>query len=339
MKVIIIGAGGAIGSCIAGWLSEVSSEIYLLDKPSVADILKSKGITHYKENEEKKSVNVKVIDKISDVKNPDLIAIVVKNYSLDGVAQMIKKEVSGDPVILSLQNGVENQKILPKYFKKVVYGIIEFNAWLDEVGVVGYQNRGPFVIGTPDNSLQEEMTAISLLFNQSVETIVTDRINDAAYCKMVINLTNSYTTLVGMQYREITNLHAFKQVLTNSMYEGQKILKKMGVKEFKAHNMPSWLSMVAGAKLPNFITDGIFKKNIKKMVLSSMAQDVIQRKTGASELDSLIGEFIALAAKYKVNIPYNETVYELCKVRFNMDPFVPMTEDEVLSEVKKRLKK
>jgi 2-dehydropantoate 2-reductase len=335
MKIIIIGAGGAIGSCVAGWLSEVSDEIYLLDKPEVSAVLQKKGITFYKENEEKKNVKVNVIKNISEVEDVDYIIVVVKNYSLVPVAEMIKKDVKGNPIIVTMQNGVENQKILPNYFDKVVYGIIEFNAWLDEVGVVGYQNRGPFVLGTLDNSLQQEMQALSELFNKSVETIITDRIVDAAYCKMVINLTNSFTTLVGMGYRELTNLRAFKKILTNSMYEGVKILKKMGVKEFKAHTMPNWMSMIAGAKLPNFITDGIFKKNLAKMVLSSMAQDIIQRKAGDSELESLIGEFVRLAEKYNVDIPYNSTVYRLCKERFYQDPFVPMTEEEVLNEVRK----
>lgn len=335
MNIVIIGAGGAIGSCLAGWLTEVSNNIYLLDKPEVSEILKTKGVTFYKENEDKKTVKVNVINNLSDVEYPDVIIVVVKNYSLVTVAEMIKKDVKGSPVILAMQNGVENQKILPKYFDRVVYGIIEFNAWLDEIGVVGYQNRGPFVLGTLNNSLQEEMKSIADLFNKSVETIITDRIKDAAYCKMVINLTNSFTTLVGMGYRELTNIHAFKEILTNSMYEGVKILKKMGVKEFKAHTMPTWLSMMAGAKLPNFITDGIFKKNLAKMVLSSMAQDIIQRKAGASELDSLIGEFIKLADQYNVDIPYNRIVYRLCKERFYQDPFVPMTEEEVLKEIKK----
>lgn len=334
MKTIIIGAGGAIGSCLSAWLSESSEDVYLFDKPEVAAIIKEKGITYYKQNEEKKNVKVRVIDSLSEIINPDLVIVIVKNYSLDGVSQLIKKEIKGDPIILAMQNGVENQKILPKYFDKAVYGIIEFNAWLDEIGVVGFQNRGPFVIGTPDNSLQKEMMDISALFNKGVETIVTDRIKDAAYCKMVINLTNSFTTLVGMGYREIEDLPAFKEILTTSMYEGVKILKKMGVKEFKAHTMPSWIKIIMGAKLPSFLTNGLFKKNLAKMVLSSMAQDVIQRRAGSSELESLIGEFIHLAEKYNVPVPYNKTVYELCKKRFSEVPFVPMTEEQVLKEVK-----
>ncbi|HOK82368.1 MAG: 2-dehydropantoate 2-reductase [Clostridiales bacterium] len=335
MKVIIIGAGGAIGSCLSGWLSEVSQDIYLFDKPSVSEVLKEKGITYYKQNEAKQNVKVKVIDSLSEVENPDLIAIVVKNYSLDGVSGLIKETVKGNPVILGLQNGVENQRILPKYFDRVVYGIIEFNAWLDEIGIVGYQNRGPFVIGTLDNGMQAELKAIAELFNKGVETIITDRITDAAYCKMVINLTNSFTTLVGMGYRDITNLHAFKEILTNSMYEGVKILKKMGVKEYKAHTMPTWAKIKASATLPNFITDGMFKKNLAKMVLSSMAQDIIQRKSGESELESLIGEFVSLGDRYGMDIPYNRAVYKLCKEKFNRHPFVPMTEEEVLAEVRK----
>ena len=154
---------------------------------------------------------------------------------------------------------------------------------------------------------------------------------------MVINPTNSFTTL-GMGYREITNLPAFKEILTNSMYEGVKILKKKGVKEFKAHTMPGWLKIIAGAKLPNFITNGMFKKNLAKMVLSSMAQDIIQRKSSESELESLIGDFVRMADSCNMDIPYNRTVYKLCKERFAQDPFVPMTEEEVLAEVNKAKK-
>jgi hypothetical protein len=39
-----------------------------------------------------------------------------------------------------------------------------------------------------------------------------------------------------------------------------------------------------------------------------------------------------------MDIPYNRTVYKLCKERFAQDPFVPMTEEEVLAEVNKAKK-
>jgi len=338
MKVVIIGAG-AIGGCLGGWLSEVYGDIYLLDRGEVAKNLKEKGLTLYKQGEknDKKKIPVKLIDKLSDVNDIDIIAIAVKNYSLEAVARTIKEQVKGDPIILALQNGIANQTILPKHFKRVIFSIIEFNAWFDEPCVIGYQNKGPFVLGTLGNDLQDELKTVSELMGKAVDTITTDRIRDAAYCKMVINLTNSYTTLVGFKYREISSMPLFKKVLSNSMYEGVKIIKAAGVNEFKVGNMPSWGKIKASATLPDFITSGIFKKNLDKMVLSSMAQDILQRKSGTSELDSLLGHFVELADKYKVNAPYNKAVYELCKVEFAKDNFKPLTEEQVWEAVKRKL--
>lgn len=338
MKTVIIGAG-AVGGCLGGWLSETYDDVYLMDQGAVADNLRKKGLTLYKQNEEsaKKKISVKVINSLDEVKNIDLIIMAVKNYSLEALAKSVKEKIKGSPLILTLQNGISNQEILPKYFDRVVYGIIEFNAWIDEPCVIGYQNKGPFVLGATKDGMDNDVKALSAYMGKAVETHITGRIRNAAYCKMVINLTNSYATLVGHKYREIENISLFKKVLSNSMYEGIKILKAAGIAEFKVDNMPSWSKIKASATLPDFITMKIFKKNLDKMVLSSMAQDILQRKSGTSELDSLLGHFVGLAEKYNVSIPYNKTVYDLCKREFAKPEFKPMTETEVWNEVKKKL--
>ena len=340
MKLVIIGAG-AIGGCLGGWLSEKYNDVYLIDQGEVAKNLKQKGLTLYQQGMEndKKKIPVKVIDRLADAGTPDVIAIAVKNYSLEAVAKSVKAEMKGDPIILALQNGVLNQTLLPKYFKKVVFAVIEFNAWFDEPCVIGYQNKGPFVLGCTDNANKNEVAALQNYMNGAVETISTDRIRDAAYCKMIINLTNSYTTLVGFKYREIGSLPLFKKVLSTSMYEGIQVLQKMGVQEYKAENMPTWSKIKASATLPDLITMGIFKKNLAKMVLSSMAQDVLQRKSGVSELESLLGEFVRLADEHKVPAPYNKAVYKLCKEEFAKKDFKPLTEEQVWQAVQREMKK
>jgi len=340
MKTVIIGAG-AIGGCLGGWLSEKYEDVYLIDQGEVAKNLREKGLTLYPQGkiDNKKQTPVKVVDSLSDVKDPELIVIAVKNYSLEMVAKSVSAEVKGDPIVLGLQNGSMNQTILPKYFKKVIYGVIEFNAWFDEPCVIGYQRKGPFVLGCTEKGLEKELSAVQAYMNGAVETESTDRIRDAVYCKMVINLTNSYTTLVGFKYREIGSLTLFKKVLSNSMYEGIKVLQAIGVKEYKAGDMPTWGKIKASATLPDFITMGIFKKNLAKMVLSSMAQDILQRKTGISEIDSLAGEFVRLAEEHKVPAPYNNAVYRLCKEEFTKPDFKPLTEEQVWQAVKKEMGK
>jgi len=100
--------------------------------------------------------------------------------------------------------------------------------------------------------------------------------------------------------------------------------------------MPSWKLMWAAANLPPFLTRGAFEKNVKKMVMSSMAQDVLQRGGADSELETLNGHFIQLADKHHLKVPYNRAVYSLCKERFGKG-LPPLGIEQVWSAVAARL--
>ncbi|MCP4022494.1 MAG: NAD(P)-binding domain-containing protein, partial [Desulfobacteraceae bacterium] len=133
MKIVVFGAG-AVGATVGGWLSEYHDNLYFLDRGPVEKALREKGITLYLGDEAEKKYNYKVnvVNDINALKDADIIIVSVKNYSLDGVAKAIK-DVTGDaPYIISMANGLDNQKILPKYFSKVIYCVVSFNAWLDE---------------------------------------------------------------------------------------------------------------------------------------------------------------------------------------------------------------
>lgn len=336
---IVVFGSGAIGCTIGSWIAPHYKDTYMFDKAEIADAIKEKGLLVYQQGEKDSTerISVNAVSDLSKIPNPDIIIISVKNYSLDTVAKLIKEKVTNEPIIIAMQNGVENQKILPKYFSKVVYAVICYNAWLDEPGVVGYQKKGPFVLGTLYNELQDEMKTVYDIFNRSVETLITENIQDAAHTKMIINLTNSITTLIGLGYKEISDMRLFKKILVNMNYEGIQIVKAAGYKECKKGSFIPWSSIIASKKLPDFITDGIFKKNIKKMVLSSMGQDVLLRKSTDTEIDTLNGYFIKLADTYGVKAPYNRAIYKLCKDKFLKPGFEPMDVEKVWDSIKNQL--
>ncbi len=337
-NIVIFGAG-AIGGSVGAWVAEKYENVQMLDVGKVAEAMKSRGITTYLEGgkEHATTVRVKVIDDISQAQSPDVIVIAVKNYSLDAVSKMIREKVGDEPIIIALQNGIDNQEILPKYFSKVIYCVISYNAWLDEPAVVGYQKRGPLILGTVDNGLQPEMKRIAEIFNLGVETVVTEHLQDAARSKMIVNLTNSLTTLIGHRYKEISDPALFQKLLSNLTFEGVQIIKAAGYKECKLGGMPSWTIMTLGAKLPRFITKKMFEKNVKKMVLSSMAQDILQRGGQDSELESLNGYFIKLADEHGIKIPFNRAVYELCRAEFAKPKFTPLDVKDVWEKVQEKM--
>jgi ketopantoate reductase len=181
------------------------------------------------------------------------------------------------------------------------------------------------------------MNTIAEIFNRGVETVVTDHLQDAVHSKIVVNLTNSLTTLVGQGFKEISDLDTFQRLLTNTLYEGIRVVKAAGYKECKLGGMPSWALLTASALLPRRLTRPLFKKNLAKMVMSSMSQDIIQRGGTSSEIDSLTGYILKLARQNRVNVPFNETIYELGKERFSKPGFVAMDVKEVWAEVQKKL--
>jgi len=338
LKLVFFGAG-AIGGSVGGWIAPHHQNLVFYDQGQVALALKEKGLTLYCGDEpgKKQSVKAKVIDDLSQARDAEVVVISVKNYSLEPVAKQIKDKLGDRAIIVSLANGAINQKILPKYFSRIIYCVIAYNAWTDQPGMVGYQKKGPLIFGTPDNSLQEEMKAVAELFNLGVETIITDHLQDAVHCKIVINLANSATTLLGHGFRQISAPDLFQDILTNLVYEGVQIIKAAGFKECRLGGMPSWNILWIARHLPKFVSRPIFQKNVRKMVISSMAQDVIQRKTKENELESLNGYIIQLADQAGIKAPYNRAIYQLCKKEFAQPDFQPMDVKEVWEKIKAKV--
>ena len=98
MKIVIFGAG-AIGQTVGGWVAGVHKNICFLDRGDVAATMKKNGITLFEQGKENERTNVtvRVIDDISQARDADIIAIGVKNFSLDGVAGMIREAVGDRP--------------------------------------------------------------------------------------------------------------------------------------------------------------------------------------------------------------------------------------------------
>ena len=339
LKMAFFGTG-AIGASVGGWVAPLHKETYFLDQGKILDALKTGGIRLYQGDKKEKAmttVPVKVMEDLSELRSMDVIVICVKNYSLEAIAQVIKANAKDNVIIVSMANGIDNQQILPKYFSRVIYCIISYNAWMDHPVTVGYQKKGPLVIGTPDNSLRTEMNTIADIFNQGVETVITEHLQDAVHSKIVVNLTNSLTTLVGQGFKEISDLDTFQRLLTNTLYEGVRVVKAAGYKECKLGGMPTWTLLTASALLPRLLTRPLFKKNVAKMVMSSMSQDIIQRGGTDSELESLTGYILRLARKNRINAPYNETIYELGKELFGKPGFSPMDVRDVWVKVQQKL--
>jgi ketopantoate reductase len=185
--------------------------------------------------------------------------------------------------------------------------------------------------------LDEFLERLNEFLNLGFRPEIADRFQDAVSSKMVVNLTNSLFTLVGYGFREIDQPRLLKKLAAGMLLEGISIVQAQGFCEYTAGGSPSWNLLRLMAKLPEAVSDLVFKQSLKALALNTMAQDVLQHGNKTTELDSLNGYFVDGARELRMDIPYIETVPELCQDHFDDPDFRPMPEEEIWDLVRKRI--
>jgi len=335
-KVVVFGAG-SIGATVGGWLVEAGVPVTFVARPETAERLNREGLRLYAHGRrsERPTIKVSAVSDLAEISQADWLVLAVKNFDLEAAARDIRAGLRGDPIVIALQNGVENQEVLPKYFARVVYGMIRYNAWRDAVNEFGYERRGPIFLGVTDPSLAGDRDRAVQLFSAACECRAEERIADAAQCKMVLNLTNSIFALVGLGIREIEDYRAFSRSVSHVMYEGVQILRKAGVREVPMGEGATWRTMTLGRFLPAFVTARILRKGLRDMHITSMGQDVYLTRRGATELESLNGYFLRLAETLGFDARYNRALYRITQEWLAQPEIRPMHERELWAQLRK----
>ncbi len=337
LNVVIYGAG-AIGATIGGWLSTVYEDVYLLSRGENARIMKERGLILYKEKKENiKTIPVNIIEDLNELSSIDMILIGVKNYDLEIVVKNIASKLVGEPIIIGLQNGFDNRRILPRYFTKVIYSVIVMGAWRDEPGIFGYNDKGQIVLGVKQDTLQLELEKVAEFLKKALNVKIVKNIEDAAHSKQVLNLGNALFTLVNIKEVKDTEITKIRKISAGLLMEGLNLIETAGYNPFTLKGYLPWSVVKAAQNAPDEIANEVFKNTVEKTWRNSMVQDMILRKKGQSELESLNGYMLTLAESIGIETPYNRTIYELCKVQFSKKPFQPLTVDVVWDKVQENL--
>lgn len=248
----------------------------------------------------------------------DLIFNCVKNYQLEASCQLLNKHFgTNKALVIGMQNGLYNQKLLPEYFDYYGFGIVGFNAWQNKDSVILSQSRSPLIFGATDIARFEHLIQCLSPLQESLGHELASDWQSAAYTKLVLNLSNSLSTLVGFGFKPLESISDFQFLLSQLLCEAVGFLEHLGIAEYKSPEWPSWRLLKLSARLPQFLTRATFKRKLKKMVVSSMAQDIIERSLKEHELEYLNGFLLALAAEQNYPLSLNSFIYERCRLAFN----------------------
>lgn len=333
--ILFLGAG-AVGGPIAGWLSEAGHRVRVLARGATADAIETHGIVW---NEARSPLvrhaqRVEVVRDLRATTRPELVVVGVKTRSLSSVLSELG-EVFGDELLVAgLQNGIEVLRVLPANFRRSALALVHFNAWVDSPGVYGVQERGPLVVAPFSTTRADDVRFVADHLATATTVVRADSARDAALCKMVVNLTGSLQTLLALHERPADDPAALQWLLTTLVDEGVRTARAAGVREVRVPGTPPWVALGLAASLPRGLTRPFFERNLRKMRVSSLAQDVA-RGARDTELDAIHGELVRMAESLRVDAPVARTVLRLLESRLAERPFQPMHASEVAREVRR----
>lgn len=323
-SVVVVGAG-AVGSTLAGWLTPHVGRLVLVARGPACDAIRAQGLILVPAGDPSKreTFHPAVVPDVLEAPPADVVVLAVKTFDLDVVAARVRERYGDAPLVVGVQNGLANQAVLPRHFRRVVYGVVGYNAWVEAPGVVGWQRRGPLVLGALDADGLIAARALAPTFDRGLPTSVTERLGDVVHTKLVVNLANAATTLVGHTLQPLSDTALFQRLLSRLLWEGVQVVRAAGYREARIPGLPPWRLLWASAHLPPLLTRPLFERNLAKMVLSSMAQDVLVQRRGHSELDEINGALVALADRYDVEAPLLRALTALCRREFQRPDFAP----------------
>jgi 2-dehydropantoate 2-reductase len=335
-KILFIGPG-AIGGTVAAWVAENYPATFVMAHGATLAALRAGGLTTYQfdaPDATRRTVHPTIVERPGEVPDAAIVVLTVKNYSLEGVARQVRDELGDRPIVVSIANGIDNQRILPKLFSKVIYGIASYNARRETPGVIGYAHKLPLLIGTLDNALGAELALVQSVLGRGCRTEVVARMQDAIHTKIVINLTNALDALIGRGAQPLSSPAIFQRLLTQTLWEGVRTIRAASYGEYRLPGMPSFTLLHLTAALPEWIVRPMFRRRLRAMRMSSMTQDVMQHGAQDTELESITGYIVGLAAQHGVPVPFNRAILKLGREKFRPG-FVPLSCEEVMAAVER----
>ncbi len=289
MNILVFGAG-AIGSFFGGILSKNENVFLVGRKSHVSKInkngLKITGKTNLK-------VNVESFEKIEDVnENIDLVLLTVKSYDTVDACKILKKAVSENTTILSMQNGLDNIEKIKKFFDKkdIIFGVTTNGVVFEKEGLVNHTGVGYTTLGELDGSKTKRIEKIISVFNKSkIKTTFNSNIEKEIWIKGIVNSSiNPLTAFFECKNGYLIKNPVLEKIVEKICFESTNISKSFGI-DLSFSEMLDRTKMVIDDTKDNY---------------SSMLQSF--KKNKPLEIDSINGYLVNAGKKNKVYTIFNE---------------------------------
>jgi 2-dehydropantoate 2-reductase len=298
MRTLIYGAG-AMGSLVGGLLAQ-NYEVTLLGREQHMSTISETGLRITGLNDI--TVHPNAITDLTELpKNllPELIIITVKSYDTQNIIPEIQKIINDNTIILSLQNGLDNEHQLKNAFpdNTIVGGVTCHGITFLEPGHVYHAGTGETQIGVYGGENTEKTNALANMLNDiGIKVDITDNIEGEIWAKVAVNASiNPITAITGLKNGSLLKIPELTKLLEATCKEVIRVAKASKI------SLPSCNIL---EKTKNVVRNTAGNK-------SSMLQDIERGKR--TEIDSINGAVAKIGLDHNTPTPVNESLTTLVK--------------------------
>jgi 2-dehydropantoate 2-reductase len=296
VRILVHGAG-AVGGYFGALLARGGHEVTFVARGGNLAALRAQGLTVRLSTETLRVAPVHAVADPAEAPRPELVLVCVKSHDTASAGAALRPVVGADTIVLSLQNGIENEDVLAR-----ALGLAPLMVALTRIGVelvapatVDYSGRGTIVFGEPDGTESPRALRVAAaLAAAGVSHQLRRDILVAAWEKLAWNAGfNAVTTLTRRTVGDVLALAPTRDLVVAAMEEVDAVAVAAGVPVRRGRTQ-AVLDDSAGG-LPDFHT--------------SMLQDLLRGRR--LEHDALNGAVVRAAARTGVPVPVNRTLLAL----------------------------
>lgn len=301
MEIGIIGTG-AVGGYFGAKLVKAGYNVTFIGTEPSVEIIKKHGLHIKSVDRDIKIENPSISYELMDIKNADIILLCTKSYHTEEIAESIKDTISDKTIIISFQNGIENENILASALGKerIIAASIYLLGESTSPGMIEHKGSGRIILGEMNQEITPRIKELETLFlNADIPTSVSTNLIKDMWKKLILNSAlNGMTAAIGKNLKKINSISEAKQAYFDILKEGQIIAESEGI------------------NITDEEIEKIFQMLKQETMLdfkSSTLQDLEKGKP--LEIDSLQGTIIKIAEKHNIKAPLNNLIYSLIKLK------------------------
>lgn len=296
MRILVYGAG-AVGGYFGALLARGGHDVTFVARGATLAALRSEGLTIALGEETLRLAPVRAVKRPGDAPRPELVLVCVKSYDTPAAAAALRPVVDADTIVLSLQNGIENEAILAEGLgvPPLMPALTQIGVAMTAPGRILYSGRGTILFGEADGreSPRARRTAEAFAAAGVPHRLRRD-ILVAAWEKLAWNAGfNAVTTLTRATVGEVLAQPGSRDLVVRAMEEVDAVATALGVPVRRTRTAAVLEESASG--LPDFRT--------------SMLQDVVRSRR--LEHDALNGAVVRAGARAGVPVPVNATLVAL----------------------------